>query len=108
MIRVHVSDDRLLTAQLRDLLVADGIQVLVRNEFLQGAAGELPINECWPELWVLDPDLADRAQDLIRTYLNELGQTMPVWVCPGCRERIEGRFGLCWQCGTPAPDPIDQ
>ena len=25
------------------------------------------------------------------------------WVCPGCRESIDGPFEQCWNCGAPMP-----
>jgi hypothetical protein len=25
------------------------------------------------------------------------------WTCPQCGERIEGQFGVCWQCGAERP-----
>ena len=107
MIRVHASHDRLLIAQLSDLLKADGISVLVRNEFLQGAAGELPLNDCWPELWVMDPGKVGRARGLVEDFLNALEQPVYSWICRRCGESIEGQFGCCWRCGDSAPESRD-
>jgi hypothetical protein len=107
MIRIHASDDRFLIAQLSDLLKANGIPILVRNEFLQGAAGELPVNECWPELWVMDAHMAGRARDLVKDYLDALEQPVRSWICRRCGESIEGQFGCCWRCGGPAPKSGD-
>jgi hypothetical protein len=83
--RLYGSDDRALIAHLRALLETRGIACVLRNEFLGGAAGELPPHECSPELWVVD--------DV---------DTTP-WTCPGCGEIIEGQFARCWHCGREAP-----
>jgi hypothetical protein len=100
--RVYSSDDRLLVGYLHDLLTRRGIACLVRNDYLAGGAGELPPNECWPELWVVD----DRDRDLARRIVHEhLAQAdAPPWTCPGCGERIDGQFAVCWHCGCASPD----
>ncbi len=106
MIRIHASDDRFLIAQLSDLLKDNGIPILVKNEFLQGAVGEIPVNECWPELWITDEGMAGRARRLVQDYLDVLEQPVRGWVCRHCGESIEGQFGCCWRCGAPATRPV--
>ena len=53
MERIHTADDPIFIGYLKSLLEAEGIACNVRNELLLGGSGELPPNECWPELWVL-------------------------------------------------------
>ncbi len=101
MKRLYGSDDRLLVGHLRALLEAQGIPCVVRNEYLGGAAGELPPHECWPELWVVEAGDWDRARALVEA---QLGPThAPPWTCPDCGEAIEGQFAQCWHCGRRAP-----
>jgi len=100
--RVYGGDNGMLVGHLRELLEAQGIPCIVRNEFLGGGAGELPPNECWPELWVVETDDWARAQRLVEAQLGA-GATTP-WSCPGCGETIEGQFAQCWRCGQAAPE----
>lgn len=73
----------------------------MRNEFLGGAAGELPPHECWPELWVIEAADWARARALVDAELAPADATP--WTCPGCGETIEGQFAQCWHCGHAAP-----
>lgn len=99
MKRIYSSLDGLLIEYLHGLLEANGVPCLRRNQFLSGAAGELPPNECWPEVWVMvDSDLP-RAQEILRQALGDSEKPAKDWVCPGCKERIQAQFATCWNCG---------
>ena len=100
MQRLYSSDDRWLIDRLRQSLERRGIGCLVRNEHLAGAAGELPINECWPEVWVLDDDQLSRARRALEELLNLPLTAAPDWRCPHCGEPLEGQFHQCWSCGA--------
>ena len=89
MKRLYGSDDRALIAHLRALLETRGIACVLRNEFLGGAAGELP-----PHDWA-------RARQLVEAETGPVDTTP--WTCPGCGEIIEGQFARCWHCGREAP-----
>jgi len=97
--RVYSSEDGLLIDYLHGLLQAKGIPCMRRNQFLSGAAGELPPNECWPEVWVEEDSDLPQAEDLIRRALQDTEKPEHDWVCPGCQERIEAQFATCWNCG---------
>ncbi len=101
MKRLYGSDDRALIAHLRALLETRGIACVLRNEFLGGAAGELPPHECSPELWVVDEADWVRARQLVEAETGPVDTTP--WTCPGCGEIIEGQFARCWHCGREAP-----
>ena len=98
---IYTSFDLIQVNNVRNLLAAYGIAATLRNEFLGGAAGELPLNEVWPELWVED-HYAVRAQDLINEYETS-EETVTAWHCPCCGELIEGQFSQCWSCSTMRP-----
>jgi len=77
----------------RNLLQAQGIEVLVRNATLSSALGELPPTET--ELWIMnDEDLA-RAQEI----LSAAPAAGPEWTCQ-CGERLGPQFTQCWKCGA--------
>lgn len=103
MKKVYTSDDPLLVAQLRQLLEDNHIACLVRNEFLMGAAGELPLNECWPEIWAVHDAQLDRARELVEAYLSAADDSAGPWTCGGCGEPIEAVFSQCWNCGVERP-----
>jgi Putative prokaryotic signal transducing protein len=31
---------------------------------------------------------------------------MTQWTCPGCGEKVDGSFAICWQCGT-TPEGVE-
>jgi hypothetical protein len=82
-----------------DMLSQAGVAASVQRYFLSGIAGDLPPDQCLPEVWVTHDDQEARA----KTLLHEL-QNLPQrrWVC-GCGERVEGGFEQCWQCGADMP-----
>lgn len=65
---------------------------------LTGGIGELPINECWPEIWVQNETDYDIAEKIIHNALSVASQQDP-WRCQ-CGELIEGQFDVCWSCGS--------
>ena len=98
-VRVFAHSNALLVSHLRNVLAAAGIPAELRNMTLGGGAGELPLGECEPEVWVA-PHNRERAEALIRASL-EGGSERPDWTCPGCGETLEGAFDSCWNCGRP-------
>ncbi len=101
MKKLYTTEDRAMLGHARNILESAGIECLLKNEFLSGGVGELPPNECWPEIWVADADQA-RAETLLATALRDPPETPPDWVCPVCGERIEGQFTACWRCAGEA------
>ena len=97
---VYSSPNLTLVAHFRALLDSLGIPSRIRNEFLAGAAGELPPIDCGPELVV-----EERWEKVARRAIDEARRDAPRgadWTCPGCGERIEGQFTACWNCGREA------
>ncbi len=82
------------------VLRQDGIDASVQREFLAAAAGELPPDQCLPEIWVVDDRQFERAERLL-SQLREQPQRR--WLCPACGELVEGGFEECWRCGALMP-----
>lgn len=82
-----------------DALLHAGIQASTQRYFLGAAAGELPPDQCQPEVWITD----DAQETQARALLDAL-QNVPQrrWQC-ACGELVEGGFESCWQCGRPMP-----
>ena len=86
-----------------DLLQAEGIAAVVQGEHIFAVRGALPVS--YPTVWVLDEADFGRARALVLEYEQSVtpdGEDLAAepWTCPQCGERIEGQFGLCWQCGA--------
>ncbi len=91
--------ERPLAGLLKEILAKEGIACLVRNENLFAAMGEIPLIECYPELWVIDDETLPRAKLLLDGWLKNSSLDATPWVCPDCHERLDGHFGACWSCG---------
>lgn len=94
--------DAVFAGYVRAVLEENGVNCLVKNQFLVGGAGELPPTECWPEVWVIDDSFYPRAKSLVDSLLaSETG--VSDWRCGQCGEQLEPQFTECWQCGAIRP-----
>lgn len=100
-VRAFAHSNALLVSHVHNVLSAAGIPAELRNMTLGGGAGELPLGECEPEVWVA-PHNRERAERLIQEALAGKSEA-PGWRCPGCGEFLEGAFDACWNCGTNRP-----
>jgi hypothetical protein len=96
--RVFGSYNQQLVHHAKNLLEAAGIRVLVRNQYLSGAMGELPPAECQAEVWVVEEKDLDRANAILAAP----PVSGPDWTCR-CGEVLGAQFTQCWRCGTPRP-----
>lgn len=97
MKRVYTSDTVAQAWHIRNLLEQHGIRSTVKNEQLYSVAGELPITECMPEVWV-DDSFFIKAEQIIRDIENSTEPEGEDWVCDNCKESNGASFGLCWNC----------
>lgn len=88
-----------IAALWADTLREAGIAASVERQFLSGAAGQLPPDQCLPEIWIVH----DEQEAAARTLLEQL-QSLPQrrWLC-ACGETVEGGFESCWRCGRLMP-----
>jgi hypothetical protein len=93
---VYSAPNLVMVAHYCSLLQSNGVPCRIRNEFLAGAAGELPPVECWPQLCV-DDHLESRAREMLLAM--QTPNRRENWTCSNCGEPIEGQFTECWQCG---------
>ncbi len=103
MRKVHTAESIVEIAHLRNLLEAEGIACVVRNDRLGGVVGEIPFVECWPELWVLDRVNYLKAKSLVDEVLRP-SHAHGTWRCTRCGETIEAQFAVCWNCGAAAQE----
>jgi len=102
--KVYSAQSALTVGNLRNLLVTEGIESEVRIPFLAAAVGDLPMTECWSQLWIVNDEDLERATTLIEGALEPGAQSYAPWKCPACAEEIEGQFGACWHCGASRSD----
>lgn len=71
MKRLFTHHDPLLAGYLHATLTSRGIEAVVKNSYLSGALGELPLTATWPEVWVIhDADFA-KAEAIMREILPD-------------------------------------
>ena len=99
MKKVYTAQDPLVIYHLKNVLENNEIACLLTNTTLIGAVGELPPQECWPQLWILDERQLSQAVSLISEALRPHVRGAP-WKCVRCNELIEAQFTECWQCGA--------
>ncbi|AWF83007.1 hypothetical protein BTJ40_20500 [Microbulbifer sp. A4B17] len=96
---IYTHENRLLVELVKSRLEVAGIKTRLKNEYAQGATGELAPNQVWPELWLeRDRDL-ERAQQV----LAEAEVEQKNWLCTACGEDNGAAFDFCWQCGRSRP-----
>ena len=86
-----------------DLLCEAGYPATVERRFLSSVAGELPPDQCQPELWLRHAEHHAAAKELLDA-LEHLPQRR--WRCPACGEQVEGGFEQCWACGALMPEAL--
>lgn len=66
MRKVYEDQDMTMLGYYQSLLDEAGIETMVKNEYAQQAAGEVPFTQVYPELWVMEDASYDKAVKLIR------------------------------------------
>ena len=97
MKRVFRAASLLQVAHARNVLIAAGIDSELRNQYLAGALGDLPMLETWPQLLVEDELESAALHALARAAAEPSGAP---WVCVQCGEQLEPQFTSCWRCGA--------
>jgi hypothetical protein len=96
MKRVFRAASLIQVAHARNVLLAAGIHSELRNQYLAGALGDLPMLETWPQLFVDDSDEQPALRALAHAATAPAGDS---WNCRECGEVLEPQFTSCWRCG---------
>ncbi|HEV7912676.1 MAG TPA: DUF2007 domain-containing protein [Albitalea sp.] len=83
-----------------DMLKQGGFDANVQRAYASSIAGEMPPDQCLPEVWVMDDTQHAAAAALLAQLRNA---PFRYWVCPACHEQVEGPFDQCWSCGAAMP-----
>ena len=70
----------------------------MKNEYIQGASGEVPPHETLPEIWLLDNTQEEQALKLVNELEDDLRTGDADWTCQSCNETNESPFMICWNC----------
>lgn len=97
MKKLFTHENRMIVFNLKNVLEGEGIETVVVNEFAAGGAGDLPTFDTWPELWVGDDAQLERARVIVDEILDR--DPDDYRYCSACRERNDGAFRICWNCG---------
>ena len=99
MLRLTRAPNIAIAALWVDALRHEGIEATMQRYFLGSVAGELPPDQCLPEVWLMDDTQEVRARGLLHD-LQHIPQRK--WLC-SCGELVEGGFEQCWNCGGEMP-----
>ncbi|MBI4646563.1 MAG: DUF2007 domain-containing protein [Bacteroidia bacterium] len=99
MVKIYSAPGPFLVHHLKNILESHGILCEIRGEARAIAMGEIPVGECWPELWLLDNENAIRALKIIKDSLEAEEPQGEPWLCTNCNEENETQFTICWKCG---------
>lgn len=99
MLRLTQAPNLAIATLWADALCNEGIAASVQRQFLAGVAGELPPDQCLPEVWLMHDEQEARARELL-FHLQHVPQRR--WRC-GCGELVEGGFEQCWNCQALMP-----
>ena len=99
MLRLTQAPNLAMATLWADALQVEGIAASVQREFLAGVAGQLPPDQCLPEVWIRHPTQEARARELLY-HLQNVPQHR--WLCT-CGELVEGGFEQCWNCAALMP-----
>ncbi|MEP6790144.1 MAG: DUF2007 domain-containing protein [Ramlibacter sp.] len=100
MLRLTRAPNIAIAALWVDALRHAGIEASMQRYFLGAAAGELPPDQCLPEVWITHDEQEREARVVLHDMQNVPQQR---WTC-ACGEFVEGGFQACWNCGLPMPD----
>ena len=93
---IYTNENRLLVANAKNILEAEGIELILKNQFASGAMGEISPFDSWPELWVVHDSDYDRSVFIIENALSDKHSLE--WVCNECKESNDASFDFCWRC----------
>ena len=98
---IYTNENRMLVGNIRNILDANGIETVLKNEYSQGGVGEISAFDAWPELWLINDSDFDSATAAIENASSK--PTDPEWTCKNCGEVNDASFGACWQCQDAVP-----
>lgn len=94
---VFTHENLLIVSNIQNILTQNSINVVIKNQYTAGGAGDIAPQETWPELWVEDGSDYNKAISLIDT-IEKQNLENKSWVCAYCHEENQSSFEICWHC----------
>ena len=99
MIRLARAPNIAIATFWADALRQAGFSATVQRYFLGSIAGDLPPDQCQPEVWLTKDDEKQAASTVLDALQN---RPQRLWHC-ACGETVEGGFDQCWNCNADMP-----
>lgn len=96
MQKVYTNENYFLVNNVKNLIEAQKIGCFIKNEFSQGAVGEISAFDAWPEVWIFNDADFERALEIVN--LSPRDNKMLDWICCHCAEKNDSAFEICWNC----------
>ncbi len=93
---VYTHENRFIVSNAKNILEAQGIDVVLKNEFSSSAVGDVSAFDVWLEVWVRNDSDYEEAFKIIESSLSE--KDAPEWQCNQCQEQNDASFEVCWSC----------
>jgi hypothetical protein len=100
MIKLTRAPNLLIGQHWVNLLESAGIACRLHNRYLQGAMGDIPADQCGPEIWIEHEHQLATAAIIIDDKPARPAARLANWRCASCGESLEPQFTVCWQCGS--------
>jgi hypothetical protein len=93
---LYSNENNFLVSNVKNIIESHDISTFIKNEFAQGAIGEVSAIDSWSELWVLDDADFKRAMVILESSQESIkGED---WACNHCSETNDPSFEICWNC----------
>ena len=93
---LYSNENMFLVNNVKNIIESNDISTFIKNEFAQGAIGEVSAIDSWPELWVHDDTDFEQAVEILESSQKNIkGED---WACKNCSETNDPSFEICWNC----------
>ena len=96
MMMIYKHENNFIVNNVKNLVEAQDIKTFIKNEFVQGALGEVSAFDSWPEVWIFDD--ADYDCALVIVNAAQSSTKAADWICNNCTEQNDPSFEVCWNC----------
>jgi len=93
---IYTHENGFLVNNVKNIIEANGIETVLKNEFSSGAIGEVAAIDAWVELWIMNDGEFEIAQTMITHMQSKADE--PDWQCRQCDEENDASFDICWNC----------
>lgn len=98
MVLIHLAHDIQQANLILHYLEQNSIKAIILNQYTQGALGQLPFTQAYPEIWV-EEIVASKAKILIENF-EKIPLNNNTVFCNKCNEVNPENFETCWSCGA--------